>query len=505
MSRLNDTSLKKGSLFVVAIFAILVTIVGAIGAFGISHSLTSLNTLNRVNIQQKTQLNIANTNLLELRIFILSGDVQNAKKKLSDVKAVFAGFLKMDIPAHHKEKVATVKQRFDDYLDNGLALQIKALEEDNQADLAALTPKVAMLGDRFYADAVKYFVTTENEGNDLYASFKSQASIIFVVIFVAVLAALAMIMVVLHSIKKAVIQPLDAAVAHCEKLAEGDLSVTTRFCGQNEIGKLFQAMEKMQKGISDTVMQVRNASSDIFNDTQMITKGNIDLATRTEEQAASLEEIASSMEELTATVTQNADNSSQASKLAHTTSGVAERGGDVVNQVVVTMSEISTSSKEVVGIIDVIDSIAFQTNILALNASVEAARAGESGRGFAVVAQEVRTLASRSAEAATKIRGLLQKSAHQVENGSELVEKAGATMSEIVESVKRVTTIMNEIASASREQSDGIGQVNQAIAQMDQVTQQNAGMVQEAANASQALQESAQTLMDSVEVFRLQA
>jgi len=202
-------------------------------------------------------------------------------------------------------------------------------------------------------------------------------------------------------------------------------------------------------------------------------------------------------------VKQNSDNARQGSTLASDASATAARGGEAVGQVVVTMHGIAESSKRVSDIIGVIDSIAFQTNILALNASVEAARAGEQGRGFAVVATEVRNLASRSADAAKEIRALIETSAGQVQQGSNLVEGAGQTMEEIMASVKRVADIMDEISAASSEQSDGIEQVNQAVSQMDEVTQQNAALVQEAATAAASLEEQAAHLESAVATFKL--
>jgi len=210
------------------------------------------------------------------------------------------------------------------------------------------------------------------------------------------------------------------------------------------------------------------------------------------------------MEELTSTVKQNAENAKQANQLAVGASDIAVRGGQVVGQVVDTMSAISDSSKKIVDIISVIDGIAFQTNILALNAAVEAARAGEQGRGFAVVASEVRNLAQRSAAAAKEIKELISDSVEKVGSGTKLVDEAGKTMEEIVQAVKRVTDIMGEISAASMEQSTGIEQVNQAITQMDQVTQQNAALVEEVAATSESLQEQAQSLIEAVAVFRLE-
>jgi methyl-accepting chemotaxis protein len=209
------------------------------------------------------------------------------------------------------------------------------------------------------------------------------------------------------------------------------------------------------------------------------------------------------MEELTSTVRQNADNARQANALAQTASGIATRGGEVVSQVVGTMSSINESSNKIADIIAVIDGIAFQTNILALNAAVEAARAGEQGRGFAVVASEVRNLAQRSAAAAKEIRALISDSVDKVNVGGQLVEQAGATMQEIVQSITRVTAIMSDIASASAEQSLGIEQVNAAITQMDDVTQQNAALVEEAAAAANSLQDQAASLAQLVSTFKL--
>jgi methyl-accepting chemotaxis protein len=209
------------------------------------------------------------------------------------------------------------------------------------------------------------------------------------------------------------------------------------------------------------------------------------------------------MEQLTSTVKQNADNARQANELAGNAQQVAIKGGEVVGQVVDTMSAIHQSSSKIADIIGVIDGIAFQTNILALNAAVEAARAGEQGRGFAVVATEVRNLAQRSAAAAKEIKGLISDSVEKVETGNKLVDQAGRTMEEIVTSIKRVARIMGDISDASREQSSGIEQVSLAVSQMDEVTQQNAALVEEAAAAAESLEEQAHNLAQAVSVFRV--
>ena len=294
------------------------------------------------------------------------------------------------------------------------------------------------------------------------------------------------------------------AVRIAGAIAEGDLTVEIRTAGHDSTSLLF-AMKTMRDKLVGIVSQVRSGTDTIKTASGEIAQGNLDLSSRTEEQASSLEETASSMEQLTSAVRQNADNARQANALAGAASDVAGKGGAVVGQVVRTMESINASSRKIVDIISVIDSIAFQTNILALNAAVEAARAGEEGRGFAVVASEVRNLAQRSASAAKEIKTLIGDSVEQVEIGSRLVYDAGKTMDEVVTSVRQVADIMQEITAASAEQSAGIEQVNQAVLQMDQVTQQNAALVEEAAAAAESLQDQAQTLTELVGVFRLHA
>ncbi|SFU92923.1 methyl-accepting chemotaxis protein [Pseudoduganella namucuonensis] len=284
---------------------------------------------------------------------------------------------------------------------------------------------------------------------------------------------------------------------------DGDLSRRMEVESDDEIGALATAFNRFVSSLNSTICKVRDSTNLIANASTEIATGNFDLSARTEHQASNLEETAAAMEQLTSTVKQNAANAEEANKLVGATTAAAVKGGTVVTQVVEMMGEITESSRKMSDIIGVIDGIAFQTNILALNAAVEAARAGEQGRGFAVVASEVRNLAQRSAAAAKEIKELIVNSVGKVEAGGKLADTAGAAMTEIVASVQHVATLMVEITSASHEQSDGIGQVNQSIIQMDDATQQNAALVEQAAAAAASLQEQAATLEQVVAVFKL--
>ena len=262
------------------------------------------------------------------------------------------------------------------------------------------------------------------------------------------------------------------------RVAQGDLTQTIDAEYSGIFGQLKDDTNTTIERLREVIGRIKEASEMINTASQEIAAGNTDLSSRTEEQASSLEETASSMEELNATVRQNAENARQGKELSQKSNEAVVRGGDMVKQVVHTMTGIQDSSKKIADIIGVIDSIAFQTNILALNAAVEAARAGEQGRGFAVVATEVRNLAQRSATAAKEIKELIAESVGKVETGSKLVDQAGETMDEVVVSFKQVDNLVTEIANASREQSSGIEQVTQAVSQMDEVTQQNAALVE---------------------------
>lgn len=304
-------------------------------------------------------------------------------------------------------------------------------------------------------------------------------------------------------ITRSITRPLTQAVQVAKTVAAGNLDSQIEVQSRDETGELLQALREMNGSLAHIVQQVRQGSDAMATATSQIAAGNTDLSGRTEEQASALEETVASMAELSDTIKQNFDSGRQANDLAETAAGVALKGGEVVGKVVHTMEAINTSSRKIADIIGLIDGIAFQTNILALNAAVEAARAGEQGRGFAVVASEVRSLAGRSATAAKEIKQLIEESVGNVTEGCKLVEQAGGTMDEIVVQVRRVADLMGEISKASRDQSAGIDQINQALGQMDQVTQQNAALVEEAAAAAQSLEHQARHLVDVVSVFHL--
>ncbi|HCA4431028.1 methyl-accepting chemotaxis protein [Escherichia coli] len=458
--------------------------------------LQTRNTLNRAGIRyMMDQNNIGSGSTVAELMQSASISLKQAEKNWADYEA-----LPRD-PRQSTAAAAEIKRNYDIY-HNALAELIQLLGAGKINEF--FDQPTQGYQDGFEKQYVAYMEQNDRlydiAVSDNNASY-SQAMWILVGVMIVVLA---VIFAVWFGIKASLVAPMNRLIDSIRHIAGSDLVKPIEVDGSNEMGQLAESLRHMQGELMRTVGDVRNGANAIYSGASEIATGNNDLSSRTEQQAASLEETAASMEQLTATVKQNAENARQASHLALSASETAQRGGKVVDNVVQTMRDISTSSQKIADIISVIDGIAFQTNILALNAAVEAARAGEQGRGFAVVAGEVRNLAQRSAQAAREIKSLIEDSVGKVDVGSTLVESAGETMAEIVSAVTRVTDIMGEIASASDEQSRGIDQVGLAVAEMDRVTQQNAALVEESAAAAAALEEQASRLTEAVAVFRIQ-
>lgn len=302
---------------------------------------------------------------------------------------------------------------------------------------------------------------------------------------------------------RTVTRRLDEAVRVAEEVSKGHLLAVNTAQGNDETARLMNALATMVGTLTSMVGNIRSAAEEINVGAGEISTGNEDLSIRSEKQASQLQQTAAAVEQLSATVHQNAESARSANHLAAQASQVAARGGEIVGEVVSTMSSIEQSSKHIGEIVGVIDGIAFRTNILALNAAVEAARAGEHGRGFAVVAAEVRALAQKSAEAARQVKGIVQTSVGKIESGSTLVRSAGTTMQEIVHQVQRVTQLIAEIARASEEQATSISSVGSAVSQLDALTQQNASLAEQSTAAAASLRQQAEGLTQAIAAFQL--
>ena len=500
---LKTLSIRTGLLSLLAVMTLLLLIVSGIGIYALTQSSSSLQRINHLQGEQMVQLNSGYTLILRAR-----------NEAGQAVRMMEIGMLDDAASAvkNINQEVALAQKTLKGVIDGGVAdEQGQQLLDKVAASLAAynqqgINPMLKTLNDQsadgYYDLLEKTLIPLASAfDNDMQAFQKwsearGQAE-------VSAVQAAGIIVLAWLALRHMLLKPLSASIAQLENVAAGDLTHTLAAPASQEFNRLNAVIEEMRQSLMNSVLRVRDASAQIDTGSRELTLGNRDLAERTESTATSLEQTAASMEQITATVKLNADNAEQAHQLAKSVSDTADHGSEMVCYVIEKMRDISGSSARIADILSVIDGIAFQTNILALNASVEAARAGEQGRGFAVVAGEVRNLASRSADAAKEIRSLISDSQTHVNEGSELAQQAGETMDEIATEVLRMTKLMREIATASQEQSRGIEQVNIAVNQMDETAQQNAALVQQSSAATRSLEEQSRQLMEAMSSFKV--
>ncbi|HEY1147907.1 MAG TPA: methyl-accepting chemotaxis protein [Pseudoduganella sp.] len=512
---MNSMKISVRLFLLVGFMSVLLAILGGIGLYGTNKSNEALRAVYEDRTVPTAYLASVNRQNLRNRI-ALAYAVLDAKpeaipatlKQISENMDVIDKAWKSYRASHLTDEELTLAAKFEDtygkLLTQGInpaisALQAGDLDKTREYVVQKLrklnTPVAETL------DTLIKLQTTVAKAE--YDEAVARGATLHTISLFSIIIGIALACFVGYHLVQNITRSMHTAVNAAEAVAKGDLARQIKVDGKDEIAQLLNSLQSMQAALAGVVRQVRDGSDAVLNASTEIAQGNQDLSERTESQASALQQTAASMEELNTTVRQNADNARQANKLAQEASAVAAQGGEVVSQVVDTMRGISDSSHKIADIINVIDGIAFQTNILALNASVEAARAGEQGRGFAVVAGEVRSLAGRSAEAARQIKSLITDSVQRVESGANLVDKAGETMEEVVRSIRRVTEIVAEISVASNEQSTGVGQVGEAVTQMDNATQQNAALVEQMAAAASVLRDRSQELAQSVRVFKL--
>ncbi len=518
MGFLKNFTIRAVMLWVLGLFCLLWCAVGAYSVYSLDQQ-TEGNTTGQLLADQMNALSRGNdqyfrfitrlTRLMEnksagkMPTDADFGPVKEALNNMAHQLAVFKQGAPGPMDKETSDKVIDAWQKlYEEGVTPQMELARSGTAEQYRNHAHTVTPALSRA---FGAAATTYNKAAGAQLDETRREVAHLTSVTKTIIIIAVLIGLVLLLFTDRYLVRFLVKPLDRIREHFRVIAEGDLSQPLKDEGRNCVGKLVPLLGAMQDSLRVAVSAIRSGTENIWRGATEIASGNNDLSSRTEQQAAALVETAASMEQITSTVQLNAENANHASALAQQASETASKGGRLVGDVVSTMQGISQSSKKIAEITNVINSIAFQTNILALNAAVEAARAGEQGRGFAVVASEVRNLAQRSAGAAKEIEALISDSVQRVDNGSRQVDEAGSTMGDIVKAVSNVTEIMKQIANASEEQSKGVSQVGIAITQMDGVTQQNSSLVEEISAAAAELERQTEGLQRSVAKFRLSA
>ncbi|MHB0775363.1 methyl-accepting chemotaxis protein [Halomonas sp. WWR20] len=486
-------------------FTLIILGAGALGLYSNHHSRSAFGTLNQINVEQTQALNDAYIGMLRARVEMdraaqlvrrPSFDrpepvIEQAETLMTRAASDFQRFIEVPAQPEQAEAIETLQTRFQSLLNTGLSLQLMLLKDKDIAAYDSGQARVSDMSQAFMESADTFFAASAASGIGLSRRFETMTTWLNRAMGVALIAALLTVALVIWGVNANVLRPLKRIIEHFRRIAEGDLSQPIETHGNNEIGQLYSELGRMQASLAGTVTHMRDSSGLVLESAHRMREGNQELASRTQQQAASLEQTAAGLDELTANVAHSADHTHQASQLAEDATCRAREGEGVVAAFVGTMSEIHTRSAQIGEITGLIDTIAFQTNILALNASVEAARAGEHGKGFAVVANEVRSLATRSSDAAQEIRKLIDASRASVDQGNALSTRANDDMRSIVDAIQQVNSLIQQIAQASTEQHQGIDQLNQAMNQMEAATQHNTRLVEQATGSARDLEDEA--------------
>ncbi|RUR34265.1 methyl-accepting chemotaxis protein [Vreelandella nanhaiensis] len=513
---MKDLPVKYALAGALGLLVLMLVVVAALGIQAERNAVKNLTELDEVAARQVAYINRAEVNLMEVRVRLAryqdytgQGNATLAEQSLGLAQAAlkransrFDEFRSIPIPSNSpraplvasliSEYERLINPTFHNDMERGDFTVLMAHRERLNAQFDTFTQSVR----NFNAYAQTFAQATASQ---------AQATLNRDMVISGALIAIALItyLLVQIGINRLVATPLQRAVTLCERVAQGDLTNAIEARGRNEIGRLYSAMSAMQSQLQQMIATLGHSSRAVAASSQEIASGSQDLASRTEQQAAAIQQTAASMDEISSIVRQNADTATQAEKLTVTAAQKAEQGQTEAQRASDWMRDLEEDSQKVHDIVQVIDSIAFQTNILALNASVEAARAGEHGRGFAVVASEVRSLATKTSNSSKEIRTMIEDIAQRIAEGANQAMHNGESMGQVNTAIRHVTDMMQELALAAKEQESGIAQISTAIAQMDSATQENVSLVEATSTASASLEDEATRLAQLVGAFKL--
>ena len=500
-----------------SLLIVMVVIVGALAIGALRNSLSDINEIAELSAEQVNSANRMEVNLMEMRLRLArfvdystegnpeaSVALEQTRESLARAEQRFAELSAYDVTEEQRRfpYYTEVVTRFNNMVNDPLR---SAVASGNATQMAVEELRLDAAAGAMTEATREFARFAETLASEMQAEAATANQRIIWTVGAVLVLSLLLFAGLQVGLRRFIVAPLSRAVSICEHISTGDLTSHINDEGSNEVGKLYRAMSAMQDKLTEMMVTLTHTSQMVANSAREIASGSEDLASRTEEQASALQETASSMEQMSSTVSHNNQTASSASELTMTASQRASNAREEVLQTTALMSDMEQHSKRVQDIIQVIEGIAFQTNILALNASVEAARAGEHGRGFAVVAGEVRKLATKTSESSGQIRGIIDDIAARIKEGARQSAMSGEGMESTVAAVKQVNELMKEIALAVNEQESGINQVSTAITQMDSATQQNVSLVSETSTSAASLQHEADRLSELIATFKLNA
>lgn len=526
MTMLNHVRISTTLLLVMSQFLLVVVVLGGSAYYFLNKNGDMLETLGAQSHRQAQIMGLtASTSEARATLMLIAhqmreagyrGDsdlLKYAEQQLASVKVsiqlaeeVYKDFYQhqMLLDPEGQRLIEVVNDKYGPYMNDVIHQLIKTLDQKSYADFYEINEQIGhQRAEEFQRSLHDLTAYVQSQMNEFLVVARGSTHTALIIIVTGLLMGVIFTFLIRYLFAQCVVNPLRDLGVHFDRIASGDLSRQVQFEGSNEIGFIYASVQRMQSGLQSMVVQVRNSAQTINNSALEIFSGNTELNTRMEQTASALQQTAASMGDIATAVRLNTDHAIEADGVTKKAADIAQKGGKAVRTVVDTMSEIAQSSSQITEFVNVIDGIAFQTNILALNAAVEAARAGEQGRGFAVVASEVRALAQRSAQAASEVKTLIESSSLRVHAGAQQAAEAGQVIDEVVVSVSSASQLMSDITLASDEQADGIGQVNVAVSQMDQVVQQNSELVVQLASLAGALQDHAEHLTQAVAQFRV--
>ncbi|MCE3026732.1 methyl-accepting chemotaxis protein [Salinicola sp. DM10] len=506
-------TLRSGLITLLAIFALLIGLIGGGSYLAMKQAQAAFASVYHINVERLGTARALYADLMQTRVLLDSYQTDYNRLKVKAAKATWAKAEEtlararqtLDTLATSEAEDVALKAHFQKLIDDGIQPGFAALKSWNLAAYQQSVKKTNALTTDL--DQALDTLTEVGATNATHGVTTMQRNVEIMTLGLAIAGGVTLLLLALafHSVNRHLLTPLSRVRRHLTGIASGDLAQQLAASGMLEMRQLKQGVATMQASLAALVAQLQHESSALRDDAGRLSQASHALNDESQQQAQALQETSASMEQITASIGHTAEHTERGRHLAEESRQQLEHSGQQMATAVSEMEAAQARSQSSLEVIAMIDSLAYQTSMLALNASVEAARAGSHGRGFAVVAAEVKNLASRSAEAAQTIREQIEGTHQQVQQGAEVLTQAGQALETAVDSSRQMSQLLDSITSACQQQHEGIAQIDQAIAEIDSATQRNVELAAQTLDATRDIEARAERQRDSVEAFRLGA